>query len=351
MKHTYFAFGSIGRFGVLLTLVFGLSSGAAEIRGGEEALAAFKAEIVRLAETSGGVVGVGVHHLETGVEVYLNRDESFPLASTYKVAMAVRLLQRVEAGEIALSDMVTLQESDLVVSSTLTQRLRYPGATVSLRNLLELMIVLSDNTATDLVLEAAGGGARVTGALRDLGIDDMRVDRGTAVLIRDWLGMENPPPGEKVSLQVQFENMTEAELAGLEEIDPALNIAFNADPRDQGSPCAMVRLLRLIWSGEALNQDHSALLQEIMFRTETGTARLKGLLPEATQLAHKTGTIGQTTNDVGVIVLPGNKGHLIVTVFVKESIYPVEVRERAIAEIARAAHDFFVFNVTEQEPQ
>lgn len=59
---------------------------------------------------------------------------------------------------------------------------------------------------------------------------------------------------------------------------------------------------------EALSADSTALLKEIMERCETGETRLKGLLPKGTVIAHKTGTIGGTTNDVGVITLPHNKG-------------------------------------------
>jgi len=66
-------------------------------------------------------------------------------------------------------------------------------------------------------------------------------------------------------------------------------------------------------------------------------------LPEVTVVAHKTGTIGGTTNDVGIITLPDGAGHVIVTAFVKDSTRPVPEREKAIAEVARAAHDYFLF--------
>ena len=86
------------------------------------------------------------------------------------------------------------------------------------------------------------------------------------------------------------------------------------------------------------------MIGDISTRCETGEARLKGLLPEDTVVAHKTGTIGGTTNDAGVITLPDGAGHVIVVAFVKNSELPVPDRERAIAEVARAAHDFFLFN-------
>ncbi len=81
----------------------------------------------------------------------------------------------------------------------------------------------------------------------------------------------------------------------------------------------------------------------IMRRCRTGETRLRGLLPAGTEIAYKTGTIGGTTNDVGIITLPANAGHVAIAVFVKSSEKEVSARERAIAEIARAVHDFFLF--------
>ena len=65
--------------------------------------------------------------------------------------------------------------------------------------------------------------------------------------------------------------------------------------------------------------------------------------PAGTIVAHKTGTIGGTTNDVGIITLPDDAGHVVIAAFVKGSSRPVESRERAIAEVSRAVYDFFLF--------
>jgi beta-lactamase class A len=80
-----------------------------------------------------------------------------------------------------------------------------------------------------------------------------------------------------------------------------------------------------------------------MKRCRTGAGRLKGILPEETEVAHKTGSIGRTVNDVGIITLPNGAGHVLVAAFVKKSDLADEKRERAIAEAARAAHDYFLF--------
>ena len=81
-----------------------------------------------------------------------------------------------------------------------------------------------------------------------------------------------------------------------------------------------------------------------MSRCKTGENRLKGFLPEKTYVAHKTGTIGSTTNDVGIIKLPNDKGHVIVVAFIKDSEIEMPEREKAIAHAARAVHDYFLFN-------
>ena len=105
----------------------------------------------------------------------------------------------------------------------------------------------------------------------------------------------------------------------------------------------MAALLERIYRKDLFKPETAELLLDIMRRCKTGDARLKGLLPQGTEVAHKTGTIGGTTNDVGIITLPDNAGHVAIAAFVKSSEKDVPARERAIAEIARAVHDFFLF--------
>jgi beta-lactamase class A len=71
--------------------------------------------------------------------------------------------------------------------------------------------------------------------------------------------------------------------------------------------------------------------------------RLKGMLPPGTPVAHKSGTLGGSTNDVGMITLPEDAGHVVVAIFIKTSKRESSEREKAIAEIARAVYDFYLF--------
>jgi len=115
----------------------------------------------------------------------------------------------------------------------------------------------------------------------------------------------------------------------------------------------MAALLAGIWRGEILGNLNRNLLLDVMARCDTGTDRIKGMLPGSVTVAHKTGTIGSNVNDVGIMTLPDEAGHVALVIFVseptdempigKESDLAVPIRERAIAHMARAIHDYFLF--------
>lgn len=132
------------------------------------------------------------------------------------------------------------------------------------------------------------------------------------------------------------------------KIAPADRVAamkrFLNDPRDTATPNGTVRLLERAFQGELLSKELTARLIEILKSTTTGSARIKGMLPAGTVVAHKTGTtwtamgLNGGTNDVGVILLP-NGGRLAIAAYVKGSTRDLETRERIIARIARATFD------------
>lgn len=303
-------------------------------------LAKLEREMARVAQVAGGVVGAAAIHVESGDGAALNARERFPMASTYKLPIAVQLLHRVDRGEERLDRMVTLDQRDLHPGSgTLSDLFNKPGLALSVRNLLELMLLISDNSATDVILRLAGGADAVNERMKALGIEGITVSRPTARLIADHQGVRELPPESEWSPEM-FRKLAAA-LAADERRAAARR--FNDDPRDTAAPEAMARLLVRVHRRDTLKPDSADLLLDILRRCRTGEARLKGLLPQSTVVAHKTGTIGGTTNDVGILTLPDNAGHVALAVFVKSSENPTPARERAIAEIARAVHDFFLF--------
>ena len=322
-----------------LTLSLSLSpvpAGAVQTDGSLDLL---QAEVARLAASSGGRVGVAAVHLESGRAVYHNGDDAFPMASTYKVPIAVQLLTRVDRGEMTLDRMVDVQAGDLHPGSgTLTELFDDPGVSLSVRNLMELMLLISDNSATDMVIRLAGGTDAVTDRMRGLGIEGIRVDRPTSVLIGDFVGVEVPESG--MITPARFGELADQVSREARE---AAAMRFRTDPQDNSTPRAMADLLTQIWEGEALSPGSTELLIDVMERVSTGQGRLKGMLPAGTTVAHKTGTIGGTTNDVGIVYLPENRGHVVTVVFVADSEVDIPTRERTIAQIARSVYDYFLF--------
>jgi beta-lactamase class A len=303
-----------------------------------------EAEIGRLSAISGGKVGVGIIHIESGRELFVNGNELFPMASTFKVPIAVELLTRVQAGTVRLDSMITIRSTDLHPGSgTLTGLFNDPGVSLSVHNLLELMLLISDNSATDLSLKVAGGSAAVNARLAALGITGISVNRPTIQLIADAVGVKDLGPESGWSM-ARFDSLRRT-------VTPAqtqeARTAFYQDRRDTSTPEGMARLLAKIWRGQALGRERTEQLLDILLRVETGAARLKGFLPPSIPVYHKTGSLGLgVANDVGIIDLPDAAGHLVVAVFVKESTSDVAAQERAIAQIARAAYDYFTFHPT-----
>lgn len=281
-----------------------------------QALDPLSAEFERLARLPSGSIGVTAIHVETGRRASFNADDRFPMASSFKVPIAIELLHRVDQGQEKLDRMVTLDKSDYHPGSgTLTALFNppgvdQPGVALSLRHLLELMLRISDNSATDILLREVGGPEAVNHRLKALDIKGILMSGPTKTMIENWR---------------------------------ADSAAFNQDTRDSSTPDGMALLLQRLALGKTLSAPNTALLLDILRRCETGDSRLKGILPSGTVVMHKTGSIGGTTNDVGVIRLPGNAGHVAIAVFVKASADPVPQRERVIAELARAAHDYFLF--------
>ncbi len=297
------------------------------------------AELRRHAEAAGVTLGVSALHLESGRRVQLASDQRFPLASTYKVPMAAYALHLVESGTLSLEALIEVRAEDKVVSSSITRLFPHDGIQLSLLNLMEATLIQSDNTATDVLLRVIGGGEAVTAWLQAQGIEGIRVDRSTADLIRDYMGM----PREPGSMADQYAAATFDDLT--DEDWSAFYTALLEDPRDQGTPDAMVELLGGLWQDAYLAANHGETLRAIMGRCLTGSQRLSGRMPtQQLPLAHKTGTLGGTVNDVGVIELPDGRGTVVLAVFARgTSTFDVEVGEQAIAEAARTLYDYFLF--------
>ncbi len=109
--------------------------------------------IAALTAPLAGKTGFAARMVDDGPVVSLNGDERFPMASTYKVAIAVALLDRVDRGDVSLAQMVPIAPDEMMAGSgDIAKNFVHPGVTLSVANLIEAMITESDNTATDKCL-------------------------------------------------------------------------------------------------------------------------------------------------------------------------------------------------------
>jgi len=147
-------------------------------------------KIEKVSQGLAGRIGVAAQEIGTKESIIINGDETFVMASTYKVAIAVTLLDRVDKGEIKLSDLIDISQDMMVAGdNAIAQNFVHPGIKLSIANLIEPMITESDNTATDICLKLAGGPEAVTKKMRSIGITALRVDRYTSEILRDFYGL------------------------------------------------------------------------------------------------------------------------------------------------------------------
>lgn len=248
-----------------------------------------------------GDIGVAVIHVESGRSVEVEGAKVMPLYSVYKLPLAITILQEVEARKLSLDQKVRMTPADVAPGSQFNADLWRRPVDKTVAELLEFSIVRSDNTSTDKLLPLIGGPATVTERMRKLGASNIDIKYSS----REFAAhRENPNTG------------TASDLA---------------------------QLLAKLQKGELLQPPQLSLLLGFMERARTGgERRIRANLPEGTQVAEKTGTGDDTTNDVGLITLPEGKGHLAIAVLITRSKLSAEAQEKLIADIARTAYDSFV---------
>jgi beta-lactamase class A len=292
--------------------------------------------IVMDASVTDGIVGVGIIHLETDRELYLNKNERFPMASSVKVPVAVHLMKLVDQGRTRLDSLITITGRDFSPGSGNIKYRYAPGKSLPLQYLLEKMLTVSDNSATDIIFRTIGGPAAVTASMIASGVEGMSIDRPIYVLLSNCWGITDVSETHPISQQM-FESLMK-KVTREKRIEARRN--FVMDDRDTTTPEAMAILLEKIWRKEILSPVSSQRILEDMGKSH-GDSRIKALLPPGTKVYHKTGTIRGGLSDVGIIELPNNAGHLVTVVFVKGGRTPMHQSENAMALIARDAFDYF----------
>ena len=254
-----------------------------------------------------GRVAIAVKNLETGETFYHGADRVMPTASLIKVAVLVETYLQADEGKISLRDRITLREGDKVPGSGLLTYHFEEGTTLSLHNTLRLMMAVSDNTATNLVLDRVTVPA-VNRRMAGWGLQETRLN---AKVFR----------------------------GGTTSVDPARTRKYGL-----GSTTAreMVKLFEELGAGERLRP---ALKQAVLgqLKKNDDSMKFSRFLPAGTVVAHKDGSVNDARTDAGIIYTPG--GAVALCVLTAGNADRRWARDNAgnllCARVAKEVHDYF----------
>jgi beta-lactamase class A len=254
-----------------------------------------KAELTRIELESGGRLGVAVLDTGSGDRVDHRGDERFPMCSTFKLLGAAAVLKRVDGGKEKLDRRIVFSAKDIVANSPITEK-HVGGDGMTLAEICEAAMTVSDNTGGNLILASLGGPKGITDFARLLGDSMTRLDR----------------------------------------FETELNEALPSDPRDTTTPPAMLGNVQKLVLGDALSAASKEQLTKWLLANKTGDTRVRAGLPAGWRTGDKTGSGDRgTTNDIGVL-WPPNGAPIVVTIYLTGTQASAEKRNATLAAVGRA---------------
>ena len=275
----------------------------------------------------GGTVGVAAHKLGTSEQIMLNPDTVFPTASSFKVVLLYTLYRLADAGTVDLGARVALEERHRVPGSGVLQDLD-AGAVLTVKDIATLMIVMSDNSATDMTYDLVGREA-VQQSLDRLDMPHTHLPLGCWGILA---GLRDLDPNDP--------DLTYAELKRrLGEEEGSWDCAALAETPENNvsTPRDMLRLMEGINAGEGLSAGSRAAVIDILLRQKISD-RIPALLPFGVRAAHKTGSVKGVRNDVGLIFAGETTYALALMSKGAQDEYEVT---QLLARISRAIYDAF----------
>jgi beta-lactamase class A len=252
----------------------------------------FAAALASIQARIGGRVGAYMLDTQSQLELAFNSRERFAMCSTFKLLLAAAVLQRIDAGALALDYKLPLRPEDMLSHAPVTSAHLAEGS-MSVRDLCAATVTVSDNPAANILLAAIGGPPGLTQFLRGIGDRVTRLDRA--------------------------------------ELD--LNSNLPGDPRDTTTPQAMGYSMEKVLLGDVLSTQARMQLTAWLRQSTTGLRRLRAGLPADWKVGDKTGTgANGATNNV-MIAWPPGRSAVIGAVYLSESTQPPAALEQAHAEI------------------
>jgi beta-lactamase class A len=244
-----------------------------------------EARLLEMSKQIDGRVALYARNLDSGREVGINADEPVRTASTIKLPIACAVAKFVAEGKHAWSDRLIVQAEDKVSGSGVLADLS-DGESISLRDATTLMIIVSDNTATNLILDHVGGDP-VNDYLASLGLERTRVMRkirgdGTQLKpAQGWTREGSRPENQRFGIGMS-------------------------------TPREMVRLLEMLEQGKVVDGNSSQLVLQMLERQQYKDAI--GRKVDQFRVASKSGSLDALRSDVGIVYTPHGRIAIAITV-------------------------------------
>lgn len=242
-----------------------------------------------------GKMGVGFKDFKTGEEFYIHGDAVFPAASTFKLPLFIGLFDEVAKGNASLDETHTLTGDEFATGGGVLSLLT-PGVTLPLRDYALLMMIISDNTATDVIYRYLGK-RRIDAVIRKMGLEQTRCDISCDHLVR-------------LTYSIPTDISAREAIAMMEEGSPFDDRLYARidGPNDVSSPRDMVKMFSQIYNGEIASKECCGQMLDILKKCQTNS-RIPYYLPSrgplAAKVAHKTGSLSMVANDSGIVTANG----------------------------------------------
>jgi len=297
-------------------------------------IALLERNIQRIIQNTHADWAVYVKSLDTGEEVAINADAPMDTMSVIKIPLLVEAFRQIDAGKLKLDERITLRTADKRFGTGVLRTLD-DGLTLSFKDALTLMIIQSDNTATDMAFARVGGPERVTQTMREFGLNSIRAT-GTAF---DWfraLAAISDPTYAQLTPEQLFTRgnpQSPNRQADVERFHFEGKTPFGiSSARDMG------KLLEKIATKQAASPASCDQILRIMSQQQMNTRIPKYLA--GTNTPHKTGDFPPfIANDVGI--LETQRARVVIVVFDAHHRGIYSELEDAVARVSEQVWDYF----------
>ena len=270
------------------------------------------AELARITRSINATWGIYAKSIETGEEIAIDADRQMDTMSVIKIPLMIEVFQQVKDGKIALDTRYTVTKDDLLPGTGVLRSID-PGAVVTVKDLVTLMIIVSDNTATDVLYRMVGGPDAVNRRMVALGLEKTTAPAPA----RAWFDALRAAPSAE-----QFHRDAK-------------------HPFGLSTPREIGRLLEMMERGTLLDKPSSDQMLQTM-RGQLYRSRIPRYL-SGYRIPHKTGDfLPYIGNDVGVLEAPGTT--VVLSVFTANHFGSGDALEEGIGRVAREIANYFAYS-------